>query len=133
MTSVSQAVEIRRSIRAFKPDPVSGVVVRDILDRAARAPSGGNLQPWRVYALAGASLETFKGLAAARLAAGMEPPEYAVYPENLWEPFRTRRFQAGSGTSPLPSGSMSMPVRSPRPSRCAHFERLSIPIVSPRW
>jgi nitroreductase len=95
MTSVSQAVEIRRSIRAFKPDPVAGAVVRDILERAARAPSGGNLQPWRVYALTGEPLARFKALAAERLAAGMEPPEYAVYPADLWEPFRTRRFQSG--------------------------------------
>ena len=49
--NVTQAVAQRVSIRAFKPDPVSGALVREILEAAARAPSGGNLQPqcsvWR--------------------------------------------------------------------------------------
>ena len=91
---VAQAVERRMSVRAFKPDPVPGAVVRDILERAARAPSGGNLQPWRVHALSGEPLAAFKALIAPRLAAP-DGPEYDVYPANLWEPYRSRRFQVG--------------------------------------
>ena len=90
---VSEAVERRVSIRGFKPDPVDKALVADILERAARAPSGGNLQPWRVYGLTGAPLEEFKVLVAANPMG--EPPEYAVYPPDLWEPFRTRRWQNG--------------------------------------
>jgi nitroreductase len=90
---VSEAVARRVSIRAFRSDPVSGDVVADILVRAGQAPSGGNLQPWRVYGLAGAPLAEFKALAAANPFG--EAPEYEVYPPNLWEPFRTRRFQNG--------------------------------------
>ena len=53
---VAEAVATRYSCRAFLPDkPVPESVVRDILQRAARAPSGGNLQPWIVHALAGES------------------------------------------------------------------------------
>jgi nitroreductase len=44
--NVSDAIEHRISIRAFKPDPVPRELVAEILERAARAPSGGNLQPW---------------------------------------------------------------------------------------
>jgi nitroreductase len=91
--NVSEAVGRRISIRAFRPDPVPGDVVADILVRAAQAPSGGNLQPWRVYGLAGAPLAEFKALAAANPFG--ETPEYDVYPPNLWDPFRTRRFQNG--------------------------------------
>ncbi|MBC7166050.1 nitroreductase [Phenylobacterium sp.] len=91
--NVTQAVAQRVSIRAFKPDPVSGALVREILEAAARAPSGGNLQPWRVHALAGAPLEALK--AKVRANPFGETPEYDVYPPNLWEPFRTRRFQCG--------------------------------------
>lgn len=90
---VSEAVERRVSIRAFRPDPVPGAVVREILQAAARAPSGGNLQPWRVHALAGAPLDELK--ARVRANPFGEEPEYDVYPPNLWEPFRTRRFQCG--------------------------------------
>lgn len=89
---VSEAVARRMSVRAFKPDPVSGDVVREILDVAKGAPSGGNLQPWRVHALAGEPLAEFKALIAAT---PMEQPEYEVYPANLWDPFRTRRYQCG--------------------------------------
>jgi nitroreductase len=95
--NVSQAVETRVSIRAFKPDPVPAGLVRAILDKARRSPSGGNLQPWRVYALAGDELARFLALVAARQAASPagEPPEYDVYPADLWDPYRTRRFECG--------------------------------------
>jgi nitroreductase len=93
--NVTQAVDARISVRAFKPDPVPGALVREILEAAARAPSGGNLQPWRVHALAGAPLAELKALAGAKLAAGLETPEYDVYPPDLWDPFRTRRFVCG--------------------------------------
>lgn len=92
--NVSQAVETRISVRAFRPDPVPAEVLRDILERAHRAPSGGNLQPWRVYAITGQAMAGFKQLLAPRLGLPDEP-EYDVYPPNLWDPFRTRRFQAG--------------------------------------
>ncbi len=96
--NVSDAVTRRRSTRAFLPDPIPGAVVQDILERAQRAPSGGNLQPWRVYALAGQPLAAFKDLIAAKLQAGIagETPEYDVYPRSLWEPFRSRRREAGA-------------------------------------
>ena len=95
--NVSQAVEARVSIRAFKSDPVPAGLVREILDKARRSPSGGNLQPWRVYALAGDELARFLALIAERQAASPagEPPEYDVYPADLWDPYRTRRFECG--------------------------------------
>lgn len=93
LLNVSDAVARRTSIRAFRPEAPSAAVVREILEAAARAPSGGNLQPWRVYALAGAPLAELKAKAAANPMG--EPPEYDVYPPNLWDPFRTRRFQNG--------------------------------------
>src|SRR5476649_2002086 len=93
--NVSDAVERRISVRAFRPDPVPGEVVREILEAAGRAPSGGNLQPWRVHALAGEPLAALKREAMASLAGGGETPEYEVYPANLWDPFRTRRYENG--------------------------------------
>jgi nitroreductase len=93
--NVTEAVGKRISVRAFKPDPVPGAVIREILELAQRAPSGGNLQPWRVYAVAGEPLVELKARAQATLAAGLEKPEYEVYPAELWDPFRTRRFVCG--------------------------------------
>jgi len=93
--TVTEAVDRRISVRAFRGEPVAEALVREILAAAARAPSGGNLQPWRVYALTGQPLIELKAKAAVVMAAGLEEPEYDVYPPNLWEPFRTRRFQCG--------------------------------------
>lgn len=91
--NVTEAVERRISVRAFKPDPVPRAIVEEILEAAKWAPSGGNLQPWRVYALAGEPLAALKAQAVA--AGPMAQTEYPVYPENLWDPFRTRRYQCG--------------------------------------
>ena len=91
--NVTEAVDRRVSVRAFLDRPVPGDLVREILVAAQRAPSGGNLQPWKVHALAGAPLEALKAKVASN--PGGETPEYKVYPDNLWDPFRTRRFECG--------------------------------------
>jgi nitroreductase len=44
----------RRSVRAFRPDPVPLTIVRELLETATRSPSGTNIQPWKVYVAAGA-------------------------------------------------------------------------------
>jgi nitroreductase len=94
---VTDAVNARRSIRAFLPRPVPEQTIKEILALACRAPSGGNLQPWRIYALAGQVLAEFKTHIAARYSARqLEPPRYDVYPHNLWEPLRSRRREAGA-------------------------------------
>jgi len=91
--NVTEAIATRTSIRAFLPKAPDAVVVRQILQTAARSPSGGNLQPWRVFALAGKPLADLKADVAANPFG--ETPEYDVYPPNLWDPFRTRRFENG--------------------------------------
>ncbi|MFI4976648.1 MAG: nitroreductase [Caulobacterales bacterium] len=112
---VAEAIARRMSVRAFRPDPVPGRVVRGILEAAKQAPSGGNLQPWRVYALAGEALEAFK---AKVVAEGMQEPEYAVYPPDLWEPLRTRRHQCGEDLY----ASIGIP-REDRPGRLRQLAR----------
>jgi nitroreductase len=95
--NVSEAVRSRHSIRAFQDKPVPEAVLREVVDLAARAASGGNVQPWRIYAVAGAPLAKFKARMAERLVANPSPDplEYHVYPENLWEPHRSWRFRVG--------------------------------------
>lgn len=91
---VLDAVNHRMSVRAFKSDPVDAGLLRELLEASARAPSGGNLQPWRVQAIAGEPLEALRTTMLQRVAAP-DTPEYDVYPANLWEPLRSRRFQVG--------------------------------------
>src|SRR5256885_15292336 len=95
---VRDAIAPRYSCRAFLPPPVPLEIVRDILDGAARAPSGGNLQPWLVHALAGEPLEALKAQLRPRFARELprgEGAEYQVYPPDLKEPYYTRRSRVG--------------------------------------
>jgi len=89
---VSEAVRRRKSVRQFTDRPVSDEVLRDLLEQSARAPSGGNVQPWRIYVLNGASMAKFREFIADR---PIEVGEYDIYPPSLWEPYRTNRFQVG--------------------------------------
>ncbi len=96
--NVTEAVASRRSCRAFLDTPVPGDTLRAILDAARRTPSGGNLQSWWVYALAGEPLAELKSAVRAQVMAnprGDGTQEYDIYPPGLGEPYRTRRFKAG--------------------------------------
>ena len=95
---VRDAVATRYSCRAFRPDPVPEDIVRDILERAAQAPSGGNLQPWHVHALTGARLKALVDEVAGHydLLPRGEGTEYAIYPNPLGELYNARRFKCGA-------------------------------------
>ena len=97
MLSVSEALQRRISIRAFLPEAVPRATVHAILEAARWSPSGGNLQPWKVIAVAGAERDAVVELARRAHAANApgEEGDDPVYPANLWEPYRTRRFKVG--------------------------------------
>ena len=93
---IENIVRARRSIRAFidREPPLS--LVEHILDTAARAPSGTNMQPWQVVVLTGARLRSLGQELARRSRAGdpgMMP--YASYPETWREPYLSRRRKVG--------------------------------------
>ncbi|MCB2061370.1 MAG: nitroreductase [Novosphingobium sp.] len=94
---VANAVRARHSCRAFLDRPVPEAELREILEIAARAPSGGNLQPWHVYALTGTALAELKATVSDKLESGeREKGDYVIYPPKLWEPLRRRRREAGA-------------------------------------
>src|SRR5262245_19409435 len=100
---VFEAVESRLSCRAFLDKPVNPVLVRDLITQASRAASGGNLQPWRVYALTGAPLAELKRK-VARTIDGHDPrhneAEYPIYPKDMWSlTARAARSTASSSTA----------------------------------
>lgn len=49
----ADALRARKSVRAFKSDPVPRALVEAILEDAARSPSGTNIQPWKVHVVMG--------------------------------------------------------------------------------
>jgi nitroreductase len=90
---VSDAVLARRSIRAFTPQPINNKVIKDLLALAARSPSGGNLQPWKIYVVNNQSMKKF--IEFQDNWNQPETPGYAIYPSGLTEPYRTSRYQLG--------------------------------------
>lgn len=94
---VSQAVASRKSVRGFLDKPVPADTIRRVLDAAARAPSGGNLQPWHIHVIGGEALERLRGIMRERIAHTPkgEDREYNVYPPELVAPYRDRRFEVG--------------------------------------
>jgi len=94
---VDDAITSRRSIRAFLDTPVPRKAVEHILEVAARAPSGTNMQPWNVYVVAGDAKDR---LSADILDAYWEGAEghkrvWKYYPDEFFEPFKTRRRTVG--------------------------------------
>ena len=94
---VARALLSRRSVRGFLPTPVPREVVEAILTLAARAPSGTNIQPWKVYVCAG---EVKRGLTGKLLVAhaadtGEHVEEHAYYPRRWREPYLGRRRKLG--------------------------------------
>lgn len=87
---VIHALRARRSVRAFTPQVPDAPLVQQLLQDAALAASGGNLQPWRVTAITGQPLQAMLDEVARTPA--VESPEMQSYPPQLWEPYRTRRY-----------------------------------------
>lgn len=92
---VRTAVVGRKSVRGFKPDPVSLELVHQILDDAARAPSGTNTQPWRVHIAIDAARQRLGDAVAAAATSGPQQDEYRYSPASLPEPFLSRRRKVG--------------------------------------
>lgn len=90
-------VHARRSIRAFLPEPVPRASIDGILRLAARAPSGNNIQPWRVHVATGPVLRQLvdEVCAAFDAADGSHVAEYAYYPGEFFEPYLSRRRRIG--------------------------------------
>lgn len=92
---VSTVVRSRRAVRAFKPDPLRRELVEEILEEAATAPSGANVQPWRVYVVSGAIKDELADALVAVSRAGTAPAP-AHFPEPLPDVFRARLTDFGA-------------------------------------
>ena len=95
--NVSEAVASRISCRAFLEKDVPQEIIREILGKARRAPSGGNLQPWHVHVLRGQAVQDVSNLVLEKIQSGVqiEKSEYHIYPPKLPDPYRARRSRCG--------------------------------------
>jgi nitroreductase len=96
---IDRVIGERRSIRGFLPTPLPKEIILEILDVAARAPSGTNTQPWQVIVVTGAIKEA---LSRELVETALDPArdaehsqEYSYYPEKWIPPYLERRRKVG--------------------------------------
>ncbi len=94
---VSEAINSRRSMRVFKPDPVSKADIEWIITNANRAASNGNLQPWKLHVTMGAARKRLSTAILKAMDEGDHGPgaEYSVYPREFTPLYDTRRKTVG--------------------------------------
>ena len=88
---VTEAVDSRKSIRAFLDKAVDDSLIKGLLEKSSRAASGGNLQPWKIYVINDKTMNSFHKFQSEWTET--ETPAYAIYPENLKEPYKTSRYE----------------------------------------
>jgi nitroreductase len=93
---VDDAIAGRHSVRRFLPKYVARETVARLLELGSMAPSGANVQPWKVYALAGAAKDALsKAIMEKFEASETESREYDYYPKAWEEPWLSRRRNLG--------------------------------------
>jgi len=119
--NVREALAARISTRAYLDTAVSEAQVRELLTLAARAPSGGNLQPWQVNVVTGAArqrvIDAVKAIQAEH-PFGEPELEYQIYPKPIIDPWRARRFACGEAVY----AAMDIP-REDKMARLGHVAR----------
>ncbi|TMM50344.1 nitroreductase [Qipengyuania marisflavi] len=93
----TEAVQTRRSVRAFTDQPVDRDTLTRVLKKAQRSPSGGNVQPWNAILLTGEPMQALFDRVALEFPKGRAAlkPEYDIYPEGLEGAYEDRRFGVG--------------------------------------
>lgn len=90
--TVKEAVAARRSIRAFRSDPIPRKILEEIVEQALRAPSWGNTQPWKLTIVGGQALEKIKEEYVRRTTAGVaHNPDFP--PQTTFNEMQTVRYK----------------------------------------
>lgn len=97
---VDHTIQTRISVRAFLPTPIPKELILEIMEVAKRAPSSLNMQPWHVYVLTGSAKEALSeeilGIFNNPEELKKHTEEYLYYPEQVVEPYDSRKRQWGA-------------------------------------
>ena len=95
--AVEHAITSRRAIRGFLPTPVDPALLHRLIEVASRAPSGTNMQPWKLRVIGPQARERLEAALIAALESGEMPAEeeYRYYPAAFREPYQSRRRKVG--------------------------------------
>ena len=92
--NLNELIKSRYSVRNFTDDSVDIKTIREILEIASNAPSGGNIQPWKVYVVTGSTKEKLIKKVLNNFDNGVqEKIEYDIYPNPLDEEYKRRRSE----------------------------------------
>ncbi|MCY1289317.1 Chloronitrobenzene nitroreductase [compost metagenome] len=95
---IDAAIRSRKSVRRFQPWPVPRHSVQHLLELAARAPSGNNIQPWQVHVVTGEKKQALcEAILQQAQAGNAGEAEYRYYPDQWHEPYLSRRRAVGFG------------------------------------
>ena len=92
---IVEAINRRKSIRAFKSDPVPREILKEVMELALRAPSYDNTQPWEFAIVTGKKLEGIKQAFVKKAEEGRNPDTDIPRPREFPEPYDTRRRTIG--------------------------------------
>ena len=94
--NVSEALEKRKSVRAFTSQEVDKSLIKTILESAGHAPSGVNTQPWKVVVLTGEKKQQLqKQMEDAFVGGQRGKMDYQYYPLEWTDPYKSRRKECG--------------------------------------
>jgi len=95
--TIQEAIQQRRSFRAFLDRPVDEPTLRKVMDIARFSPSSTNMQPWQVFVLQGEKKQQLDRLLLQAFDEGRgAEPQLSAYLKDWFEPFRSRRFACGT-------------------------------------
>ena len=93
---VTKAVQTQRTIRAFKPQAVPEVTIREVIELAKLAPSNGNTQPWHIVVVSGDAKEQLKAAIRKEIEEGIKPyPVFAPGGSGLKGVYKDRQRACG--------------------------------------
>ena len=108
---ITESIDKRKSVRAFKPDPVPQAILKELMELALRAPSWANTQPWDFIIATGSKLEEIKQGFADK--AGQDSLPDIARPQEFPEPYASRRRPVNRPPEAVPAGQQNQPVRRP--------------------
>ena len=95
--NIKEAIDKRSSVRAFTKEVPDIETIKAILKTAGTAPSGGNIQPWKVYVLKENAKNELSKKTLYNFDNGVqEDIEYDIYPKPLADEYKKRRYECGA-------------------------------------
>lgn len=91
---VTEAIQKRHSIRAYKKNPIPESILREIISISLRAPSWTNIQPWEFTVIGGKVMEEVKRTLDQAERSGVKSVPDIAWP-NLPDVYNSRRRQLG--------------------------------------